>query len=105
MSMRHVGLEIGRAPIAVIKMELEEDWVHLRAPLQGDRQYACRMLNALHLQYHVLDVPHRVALDRDVRDGIEFIDALSVPRQLAEEYLFPKLVGLADQADSGGTVH
>jgi hypothetical protein len=72
--------------------------------LDRDRTLACRALADLHLRYFLGGVPHRVAVDRDGL-RLQCIDALSVPREAAEQYLFPHIRGLADSAEVRQGVH
>ena len=105
MSERIVGIRVGNESTVVpLRMELEDDWVHLRAMPSRSHAVACRVLAHLHYQYFILGIPHRPSLAKDA-SHLEYIDAISIPRTLAEDYLFPKLGGLADEADATRGVH
>ena len=104
-SERVVGIQVGTSGIASpLMMEVTEDWVEVRAMTARGYARACRMLYHMHLQYNQVGIPHRLVLATDA-EGMEFIQGLAVPRTLAEDYLFPKLLGLAEQADSTPGVH
>ena len=105
MSEMVVGIQIGSSQKASpLRMEVTEDWVELRAMTERGYARACRMLYHMHLQYHAMGVPYRLVLATD-SEGMEFIQGLAVPRSLAEEYLFPMLLGLADNADGTPGIH
>ncbi|HXK36872.1 MAG TPA: hypothetical protein VJ553_04805 [Candidatus Paceibacterota bacterium] len=104
MPDRVVAMRIGRETnVARFHLSLDDDWVTVNG-IPRDHPIAIRMLTHLHLQYHILGIPHRLTLVKD-KDELERIDSVSVPRILAEEWLFPRLGGLADMADEKSGIH
>lgn len=104
-SERIVGIQIGTSEKASpLMMEVSEDWVEVKAMTARGYARACRMLYHMHLQYNAMGIPHRLVTATDA-EGMEFIQGIAIPRTLAEDYLFPKLLGLAEAADCTPGIH
>jgi len=105
MAERMVFLRYGRRSEAVpLLMELSDEQVTLSVVVPSDQAKAQRALNDLHLQFFFTGTPHDVRCRND-EANLRYVDALVMPLEIAESELFPKLIGLADSADSTPGIH
>ena len=105
MAERMVFLRFGRKAEAIpLVMELTDDQVSLRIAVSSEEERGERALGDLHLRFFFSGTPHGVGCRTDAMSLLH-VDAITMPREVAEDELFPKLIGLADAADSTPGIH